>query len=239
MSSSPYAARLIRAASPPEPVRCSRAAGRCAAAIGQLLITVSTWAAISSIGANQTSPRDRSSSRNWCRHASAPDGRWQRDARPAPTARHRHRSPRILRQRPPALFGRADRHHVIQIHRLHILRPVIQPPMRRQLDQRPGGAFQQIGLIIAHQRGVIGKAACRQQVARAVREVVERRTPAARALAGCPDDDFDAAIQPMCLIVVAQLAGMFVQIAVMGDLVAAFQDRFDRLRDSFRCTRPG
>ena len=60
-----------------------------------------------------------------------------------------------------------------------------------------------------------------------MREVVERRAPAAGPLAGDPLDDLDAAVEPVRLLVGRELARMLVQEAVVGDLVPAGEDRLD------------
>ena len=67
------------------------------------------------------------------------------------------------------LFRRADRHHVIQIHRLHILRPVIQPPMRGQLDQ-PRRRLQR-GQHTRHHVAVGQRLATGQRIRNAVRSL--------------------------------------------------------------------
>jgi hypothetical protein len=58
-----------------------------------------------------------------------------------------------------------------------------------------------------------------------VREIVERRAPAAGPLAGHPLDHLDTAVEPVRLLLSRDLARMLVQEAAVGDLVPAREDR--------------
>jgi hypothetical protein len=98
-------------------------------------------------------------------------------------------------------MGRSlDRHHVAKVAGDHEMGPVVHGVVRRELDDAAGTILDEIGEVIAHERGVIVQAVLDEIVQGLGREPVGRGAVAARRLAGCLDDGLEAPFEPVELV---------------------------------------
>src|SRR5580658_10124273 len=134
----------------------------------------------------------------------------------------------------PRLSGRSNRHLEIQINAVHERRPVIHAPVRRNFQQRSSRSGQQVRNIVAHQRGIVGNTQIEQQLRRAMRKVIEWRPPPRRPLPADCLQRRETTREPVTLLLVGELIGVFMQIPVRRYLVAIANHGFDRIGIAFR-----
>ena len=190
-----------------------------------------TWAAISSMVANQTSPlssRDSIHAATRLMRASRPETKGCQDG-------DRHAAMRVGRldlriEHLHGLVRRLDGHGVAEIQVVHVVRPVVHAPVGRQADDLSLGGIQHVGDVVAHQARVVEKAALGEERGRVPGGVVERRPPAPGGLPRHAPDHVDLLVQPVLLTLARLVVRILVQIAVRRDLVPAFENRFDQMR---------
>ena len=125
------------------------------------------------------------------------------------------------------------------------LRPVIEAPRDRHLDERPlrpepralgnrvavalADAVQAV--VVGHQRRVVGEPGRGDQLERRRAERPVRRPPAARPRTTDPLHGGDAPVEDLALLVPRHGGEVLVEPAVAGELVAAGEDRLGRGRE--------
>ncbi len=117
---------------------------------------------------------------------------------------------------------------------MHEMRPVIHRDELRYLEHRCAAAVaDQIRHVVAHQRRIVFEAGFQKQRDCMLRELVERRAVAARPNAQDAVVGVERTLEPVALVVRRKLVRVFVQIAVMAELVAAGENRLGRRRIPF------
>ena len=125
-----------------------------------------------------------------------------------------------------------------RIGEVHVLVPVVEAPVGRQLHERPVRRLQHVRLVVVHERRVVVEAVLDEQVERA-----RARLPARGAIAVGRTPKRSRAARPASMScrssASSMRSGLRCEWPWCADLVAGGEDPLDRLRDSARPSSRG
>ena len=129
-----------------------------------------------------------------------------------------------------ALGGSLHRHHVVDLGVVGEGRPVICAPMDGGFPELACRSSHEIGDVVRHQGRVIAEAMLDEQVDDLLRDVVDGRAVAPRLAADALLMNLQGGFEGDALRLAARLDGVFVDQAVVADLVAVLEYRLDGVR---------